>query len=187
MRGVSIDNLAKRIGMSPRNFIRRFKCATGRLPGAYLQMLRVSSAREMLEQGALPVQTVCTRVGYEDVAFFRNLFKRHTGMTPAEYRERFAHMTFERGDLFVGERARLTLKDSRTGRRGTAIDPLRSVAVQTCLTPRWPVANEAVTVRHLYRRQRLCVHSRVCRNDPIHEQHRQSPRTLHRCLGTKAK
>lgn len=99
VRGVSIDNLAKRIGMSPRNFIRRFKCATGRLPGAYLQMLRVSSAREMLEQGALPVQTVCTRVGYEDLAFFRNLFKRHTGMTPAEYRERFAHMTFERGDL----------------------------------------------------------------------------------------
>jgi len=102
VRGVSIDNLAKRIGMSPRNFIRRFKCATGRLPGAYLQMLRVSSAREMLEQGALPVQTVCTRVGYEDVAFFRNLFKRHTGMTPAEYRERFAHMTFERGDLSSG-------------------------------------------------------------------------------------
>ena len=166
VRGVSIDNLAKRIGMSPRNFIRRFKCATGRLPGAYL--LRVSSAREMLEQGALPVQTVCTRVGYEDVAFFRNLFKRHTGMTPAEYRERFAHMTFERGDLRRGTRPP-DAQGFPTGRR-TAIDPLRSVAVQTCLTPRWPVANEAVTVRHLYRRQRLCVHSRVCRNDPIHEQ-----------------
>jgi transcriptional regulator GlxA family with amidase domain len=96
--GVSIDSLASRVAMSPRNFIRRFKRATGRLPGAYLQMLRVSSAREMLEQGELPIQTVCTRVGYEDAAFFRNLFKRHTGMTPAEYRERFAQMTFERGD-----------------------------------------------------------------------------------------
>jgi transcriptional regulator GlxA family with amidase domain len=85
--------------MSPRNFIRRFKRATGRLPGAYLQMLRMSSAREMLEQGALPIQKVCARVGYEDAAFFRNLFKRHTGMTPAAYRERFAQMTFERGDL----------------------------------------------------------------------------------------
>lgn len=84
-------------------FVRRFKCATGRLPSAYLQMLRVSSAREMLEQSALPIQTVCTRVGYEDVAFFRNLFKRHTGMTPAEYRERFAQMTFERGDLSSGK------------------------------------------------------------------------------------
>ncbi|HEX2477652.1 MAG TPA: DJ-1/PfpI family protein, partial [Geminicoccaceae bacterium] len=52
-RGVSIDSLAARIGMSPRNFIRRFKRATGRLPGAYLQMLRMSSAREMLEHGEL--------------------------------------------------------------------------------------------------------------------------------------
>jgi transcriptional regulator GlxA family with amidase domain len=101
-RGVSIDNLAGRIGMSPRNFIRRFKRATGRLPGAYVQMLRVSSAREMLEHGDLPIQRVCARVGYEDAAFFRNLFKRHTGMTPAEYRERFAQMTFERGDLSSG-------------------------------------------------------------------------------------
>lgn len=102
MGGSSIDSLAARIGMSPRNFIRRFKRATGRLPGAYLQTLRISSAREMLEQGELPIQKVCAKVGYEDAAFFRTLFKRHTGMTPAEYRERFARMTFERGDLSVG-------------------------------------------------------------------------------------
>src|SRR6185295_19041393 len=39
---LSIDSLATRIGMGPRNFIRRFKAATGRLPGAYIQMLRIS-------------------------------------------------------------------------------------------------------------------------------------------------
>ncbi len=97
--GVSIDSLADRAGMGPRNFIRRFKAATGRLPGAYIQMLRVSAAKEMLEHGATSVQTVCSKIGYEDIAFFRTLFKRHTGMTPAEYRERFARMTFDRGDL----------------------------------------------------------------------------------------
>jgi len=97
--GVSIDRLAERAGMGPRNFIRRFKAATGRLPGAYVQMLRVSAAKEMLERGANSVQTVCAKIGYEDVAFFRSLFKRHTGMTPAEYRERFAGMSFDRGDL----------------------------------------------------------------------------------------
>lgn len=97
--GVSIDTLADRAGMGPRNFIRRFKAATGRLPGAYIQMLRVSAAKEMLEHGAAPMQTVCSKIGYEDIAFFRSLFKRHTGMTPAEYRERFARMTFDRGDL----------------------------------------------------------------------------------------
>jgi transcriptional regulator GlxA family with amidase domain len=83
--------------MSPRNFIRRFKAATGRLPGAYVQALRMSSAKEMLERGRLPVQNVSARIGYEDVAFFRGLFKRHTGMTPAEYRARFARMAFDRG------------------------------------------------------------------------------------------
>jgi transcriptional regulator GlxA family with amidase domain len=42
---VPIDALAERIGMSPRNFIRRFKAATGHLPGAYVQMLRISAPR----------------------------------------------------------------------------------------------------------------------------------------------
>jgi transcriptional regulator GlxA family with amidase domain len=44
-RDVSIEMLAGRIGMGSRNFIRRFKAATGRLPGAYIQMLRVSAAQ----------------------------------------------------------------------------------------------------------------------------------------------
>ena len=96
---VSIETVAERVGMSPRNFIRRFKTATGRLPGAYIQLLRVSAAREMLEDGAASIQTVSSKIGYEDIAFFRSLFKRHTGMTPAEYRSHFAHMTFRRGDL----------------------------------------------------------------------------------------
>lgn len=98
-RNVSIDFLADRAGMSPRNFIRRFKAATGRLPGAYIQTLRVSEAKELLEQGAASIQDVSSKAGYEDIAFFRQLFKRHTGMTPAEYRNHFAQMTFDRGEL----------------------------------------------------------------------------------------
>jgi transcriptional regulator GlxA family with amidase domain len=99
---VTIDFLAERIGMGPRNFIRRFKAATGRLPGAYIQMLRVSAARELLEHGAASIQDVSSKIGYEDVAFFRSLFKRHTGMTPAEYRTHFAHMNFDPGELVSG-------------------------------------------------------------------------------------
>jgi transcriptional regulator GlxA family with amidase domain len=100
---LSIDFLAGRSGMSARNFIRRFKTATGSLPGAYIQMLRMSAARELLERGAASIQTVCAKAGYADVAFFRSLFKRHTGMTPAEYRRRFAQMAFDRGELAGGE------------------------------------------------------------------------------------
>jgi YesN/AraC family two-component response regulator len=50
----------------------------------------------LLEEGAASVQQICTQIGYEDLAFFRRVFKRHTGIAPAEYRSRFASMTFER-------------------------------------------------------------------------------------------
>ena len=49
VRDVSIDTLANRIGISPRNFIRRFRAAISRLLGAYIQTLRVSKAKELLE------------------------------------------------------------------------------------------------------------------------------------------
>jgi transcriptional regulator GlxA family with amidase domain len=97
-RDVSIEKVALQVGMSPRNFIRRFKAATGRLPGAYVQRLRMAKAKELLEHGAASIQGVSSEIGYDDVAFFRSLFKRHTGMTPAEYRSRFAQMSFARGD-----------------------------------------------------------------------------------------
>jgi len=87
---VCLEVLAQDLGMSPRNFSRRFKAATGRLPGNYLQAMRVAIAKEMLEGGARSVQVVSAAVGYEDAAFFRGLFKRATGMTPGEYRETFA-------------------------------------------------------------------------------------------------
>lgn len=104
-KAVSIEDMAARAGMGSRNFIRRFKSATGRLPGAYVQTLRIAAARDLLEQGEPSIQRVCGRIGYEDVAYFRGLFKRHTGMTPAEYRERFAKMGYERGDLLGGDKA----------------------------------------------------------------------------------
>lgn len=104
-RDVSIDVLAKRVGMGARNFIRRFKAATGHLPGAYTQMLRISAAKKLLEHGATSIQAVASNVGYEDIAFFRALFKRHTGMTPGEYRARFAQMTFGRSQLVSGASA----------------------------------------------------------------------------------
>ena len=65
--------------MSARNLIRRFKAATGCLPGAYLQMVRVAAARRCLENGAASVQRVVC-VGYEDTTFFRRIFKRYSGM-----------------------------------------------------------------------------------------------------------
>lgn len=89
MRDISVEAMASRANMSTRNFVRRFKGATGHLPGAYLQTLRITIAKKQLEDGARNIQSVGLSVGYEDLPYFRSLFKRLTGMNPSEYRSAF--------------------------------------------------------------------------------------------------
>ncbi len=86
-------SLADHAGLGERTFVRHFKSATGRLPAAYLQALRIEAAKAMLERDARPIQTISSEIGYDDVSFFRTLFKRGTGMTPAEYRRHFAPLS----------------------------------------------------------------------------------------------
>jgi transcriptional regulator GlxA family with amidase domain len=85
----AFEQLARQLGMSPRNFMRRFKAATGTTPRDYIQQLRIRAAKSLLEGERVTVQEVSEAVGYEDVAFFRALFKRHTGLAPAAYHRRF--------------------------------------------------------------------------------------------------
>lgn len=86
---VRVEELAARVGMSPRNFARRFLSATGETPLAYLHRLRIDAARHLLEAGKLGVAEVSEAVGYRDLAFFRRLFRRHAGEPPRAYRTRF--------------------------------------------------------------------------------------------------
>ena len=83
------EDVATQRGMSPRNFVRRFKHATGEAPLHYLHRLRIEAAKELLEAEYKTLQEVAGEVGYEDVIHFRNLFKRHTGISPNAYRRRF--------------------------------------------------------------------------------------------------
>ena len=80
---------ARRVGMSLRNFVRRFKQATGDSPLIYLQKLRVAAAKRLLESDHRTMQEISDAVGYQDVAYFRQLFQRHTGASPSAYRRRF--------------------------------------------------------------------------------------------------
>lgn len=86
---VRLDELAAHLGMSTRNFIRRFKNATRVAPLAYLQKLRITAAKRLLEGRQKNVQEICYAVGYDDVPHFRTLFKRHTGTSPSDYRRQF--------------------------------------------------------------------------------------------------
>ena len=80
---------ARHAGMSERNFARRFKQATGDSPLEYQQKLRVAAAKRLLENHSQTIEEVSQAVGYGDVAFFRTVFQRHAGCSPAAYRRRF--------------------------------------------------------------------------------------------------
>ena len=65
-------------------------------PIAYVQRLRIEDAKRRLERTDASVDEISWRVGYEDPAFFRRLFKRTTGLAPGAYRKRFRIPEFAR-------------------------------------------------------------------------------------------
>lgn len=85
----SIDAVARRVGISPRHFKRRFKSATGDLPHRYLQQVRIAAAKEKLETTRDTIEEITCAVGYTDVSSFCRLFKQYTEISPKTYRERF--------------------------------------------------------------------------------------------------
>lgn len=85
-----VTAMTDRSGLLPRTFARRFQAATGRRPIEFVHGLRIEEARRQLELGDRPVDEVGFAVGYADPTFFRRLFKRTTGLTPAAYRRRYA-------------------------------------------------------------------------------------------------
>lgn len=91
-----VEAMIARSRLAERTFKRRFGAATGLSPIEYVQRLRVEDAKRRLERTDDPVDEIGWRVGYEDAAFFRRLFKRTTGMTPGAYRKRFGIPEFAR-------------------------------------------------------------------------------------------
>jgi transcriptional regulator GlxA family with amidase domain len=84
-----VARMVSHSGLAARTFKRRFRIATGYVPVDYVQALRIEEAKQMLETTSDPIEAIAGEVGYEDPAFFRRLFKRRTGITPARYRQRF--------------------------------------------------------------------------------------------------
>jgi transcriptional regulator GlxA family with amidase domain len=89
-QGFNLGALARQLAVSERTLNRRFKRALGEAPLHYLQSLRVDVAKRLLETHGLTVDAVGERVGYGDLSTFRRLFKRETGLSPRDYRRRFA-------------------------------------------------------------------------------------------------
>lgn len=85
-----VPEMAAVAGLGQRTFLRRFQRATGLKSATYVQHLRVAKARELLESSQRSQQEIAWEVGYEDVGAFRNVFSRLMGLSPMEYRRRFA-------------------------------------------------------------------------------------------------
>ena len=87
-QGNPVEAMTQRAGLARRTFTRRFRAATGYLPMDYVHALRVEKAKRIIEHDAGGIDDVAYQVGYEDPAFFRRLFKREVGLTPAAYRRK---------------------------------------------------------------------------------------------------
>jgi transcriptional regulator GlxA family with amidase domain len=86
---LSVEDIASRVSMTRRTFLRRFKQATGGTPSEYLQRTRIEAAKRKLEGTRALIAEIATQVGYEDLTAFRKLFQKHTGLTPTDYRKRY--------------------------------------------------------------------------------------------------
>jgi transcriptional regulator GlxA family with amidase domain len=86
---LTVEALAARVGMSPRNLARRFKEETGVTPAAFVEALRVETARRLLESTDLTVAAVARRVGVAHAETLHRSFRRRLGTTPQQYRDHF--------------------------------------------------------------------------------------------------
>lgn len=86
---ISFEELASMLAISRRNFDRRFIKATGNTPLEYLQRVKVEAAKRSLEKGRKNINEVMDEVGYSDDKAFREVFKKVTGLSPLNYKEKY--------------------------------------------------------------------------------------------------
>ncbi|MBS1638381.1 MAG: helix-turn-helix domain-containing protein [Bacteroidetes bacterium] len=86
---ITVEQLAAMSSLSKRNFERRFKKATANTPVEYLQRARIEVAKKSLETTRENINEVMYSVGYSDSKAFRTVFKKVTGLSPLEYRNRY--------------------------------------------------------------------------------------------------
>ena len=87
---LSVERLADRVAMSPRNFTRVFSRETGTPPARYVEEVRLDAARQRLEQGGGNVEQIARATGFGNGLNLRRVFERNLQITPTEYRERFS-------------------------------------------------------------------------------------------------
>ncbi len=86
---ITVDQLASRFAIGRRNFERRFKKATSNTIVEYIQRVKIEAAKKRLETSRSNINEVMYEVGYSDNKAFRTIFKKITGLSPVEYKNKY--------------------------------------------------------------------------------------------------
>jgi transcriptional regulator GlxA family with amidase domain len=86
---ITVDQLAMMLALSRRNLERRFKKATANTVVEYIQRVKIEAAKHSLESSYENVNEVMYKVGYSDPKAFRTTFKKITGLSPIQYRNKY--------------------------------------------------------------------------------------------------
>lgn len=92
---MTIDELAAIANTTRRTFERRFRQATNNTPLEYIQRVRIEAAKRSFEASRKNVSEVMFDVGYTDTKAFRDIFRKITGLTPIEYKNKYTSVAAE--------------------------------------------------------------------------------------------
>jgi transcriptional regulator GlxA family with amidase domain len=87
---MSVETLARRTSLSPRQFFRRFKEHFGSSPAMFVETLRLNEARRRLSAGEPSIDNVAESVGFTGADSFRRAFTRRFRVTPSKFRRNFS-------------------------------------------------------------------------------------------------
>lgn len=86
---ITVNQLCREVALSRRSFERRFKTATDNTIVEYIQRVKIEAVKKCLETTRMTVNELMYEVGYTDTKSFRNVFRKVTGLSPIEYRQKF--------------------------------------------------------------------------------------------------
>ena len=87
-QGITLEELARLTGMSPKYFCRFFKSATGKTPLEYINEYRTERACVLLSETDMTLSEISHAVGFDDPNYFSRSFKKARGMSPSKYRSK---------------------------------------------------------------------------------------------------
>jgi AraC-like DNA-binding protein len=83
---ITVEDLSRKVSLSPYYLIRAFRRAYKQTPHQYLVGLRIAKAKELLRNSDLSITEICATVGFESLGSFSTLFRKVAGIAPSAYR-----------------------------------------------------------------------------------------------------